>query len=148
MFVSTVNMVLSGSVVHNRIKTITISDSNQAQVQHSRCSTDLHNIKTNTVLKPTQESILFKLQRCTGLLTCFKLHTSPPPAGRHSHGKAIRNLSLSYAAHLTRSCHKVVGRFFHSLCFMRFTKPRGGGGGCPYITVNIYSCGAEGGVSP
>lgn len=77
VFVLTVNTVLGGSVVHNEIKTITISDSNQAQVEHSQCSTHLHNIQTNTVLKPTREHFFFfKLQRCTGLLTCFNLGTA------------------------------------------------------------------------
>lgn len=61
MFVLTVNTVLKCicSAFVNSIKTTNISDSNQAQVQHSRCSTDLHDIKTNTVLKPTRERFVF-----------------------------------------------------------------------------------------
>lgn len=59
VLVLTVNTVPGGSAVHNRIKTITISDSNQAQVLHSQQSTHLDDIQTNTVLQPTQESFFF-----------------------------------------------------------------------------------------
>lgn len=95
----------------NRVKTTNISDSNQAQVQHSQCSTHLHNIKTNTVLKPTQA--FFKLQRCTGLLTCFDLHIvdldplqlDVTPLTQQGHLKHFR---LLYVVHLTGPYHKVV----------------------------------------
>lgn len=71
----TVNTVRGGSGVHNRIKTITISDSNQAQVQHSQRSTHLNNIQTNTVLKPTQASMFFFLFVFFSSYS-FNLHTS------------------------------------------------------------------------
>lgn len=51
----TVNLVPGGSVVHNRVKTITISDSNQAHVQHSQWSTHRHNIQTDTSKTNTTE---------------------------------------------------------------------------------------------
>lgn len=55
MFVLTVNVLPGGSVVHNRVKTITISDSNQAQVQHSRWATHRHNIQTDASKTNTTE---------------------------------------------------------------------------------------------
>ena len=59
-----------------RIKTTDISDSNQAQVQHSHCFTHRHNIKTNTVLKPTQRSVFFFSSYRDALGFFHLLHTT------------------------------------------------------------------------
>lgn len=103
VFVLTVNTVLGGSVVHNRIKTTTISDSNQAQVQHLQCSTHLHDTQTNTFLKPTQESMFFSFQATDMHWALDPLQTfalQPSPAGRQPHNKAVWKFPLLYAAHL------------------------------------------------
>ena len=112
-----------GSVVHNGIKTITSSESNQAltMVYTPSRYTNQHCSKTDT-----RASFFFvffcqatEMHWAVDLLLPWHADRHPPPAGRHSRGEADwSDFSLLFAAHLTGPYHKGLYEVWASTCHL------------------------------